>query len=45
MKRLLLFLLLLLCAPAMAQQEELTAPYAYRQLDDPAQEVEVLPCG
>lgn len=28
----------LLAAPAFAQQEESTAPYAYRQLDDPAQE-------
>ncbi|GGY95426.1 cytochrome c-type biogenesis protein [Novosphingobium colocasiae] len=28
----------LLAAPALAQQEESTAPYAYRQLDDPAAE-------
>ncbi len=40
MKRLLLLPLLMLTAwvPAHAQQEETTAPYAYRQLEDPAQE-------
>lgn len=33
------FALLLACtSPALAQQEESTAPYAYRQLDNPAQE-------
>ncbi|MBT0668075.1 cytochrome c-type biogenesis protein CcmH [Novosphingobium profundi] len=40
MKRLLLALtaLFALTAPALAQQEQSTAPYAYRQLDDPAKE-------
>lgn len=38
MKRLLVFGALLLTAPALAQEEQSTAPYAYRQLDDPAQE-------
>lgn len=38
MKRLLVFGALLLTAPAVAQEEQSTAPYAYRQLDDPAQE-------
>lgn len=40
MKRLLAALALLLACtvPALAQQEESTAPYAYRQLDNPAQE-------
>jgi cytochrome c-type biogenesis protein CcmH len=37
-KRLLVFGALLLTAPAVAQEEQSTAPYAYRQLDDPAQE-------
>jgi cytochrome c-type biogenesis protein CcmH/NrfF len=39
-KRLLAALALLLACtvPALAQQEESTAPYAYRQLDNPAQE-------
>ncbi|EJL34600.1 cytochrome c-type biogenesis protein [Novosphingobium sp. AP12] len=38
MKRLLVLAALLLTAPALAQEEQSTAPYAYRQLDDPAQE-------
>lgn len=38
MKRLLVLTALLLTAPALAQEEQSTAPYAYRQLDDPAQE-------
>lgn len=46
MKRLLLSLAglapaiacLILTAPAIAQEEQSTAPYAYRQLDDPAKE-------
>ena len=42
MKRLLILVALLLCAPAIAQQEELTAPYAYRQLENPAQEDEAM---
>ncbi len=29
---------LVLTAPAVAQEEQSTAPYAYRQLDDPAKE-------
>jgi cytochrome c-type biogenesis protein CcmH/NrfF len=29
---------LALAAPALAQEEQSTAPYAYRQLDDPAKE-------
>jgi len=41
-KRLLILVALLLCAPAIAQQEELTAPYAYRQLENPAQEDEAM---
>lgn len=40
MKRLAFLLLLMLGAPGLAQQEELTAPFAYRQLDDPDQEQE-----
>jgi cytochrome c-type biogenesis protein CcmH len=39
-KRLLVLGALLLTAPALAQEEQSTAPYAYRQLDDPAQETE-----
>lgn len=35
---LLLALGLVVTAPLMAQEEESTAPYAYRQLDNPAQE-------
>lgn len=41
MKRLMLPLLVLALMPAaaaMAQEEQSTAPYAYRQLDDPAKE-------
>lgn len=38
MKRLLVLAALLLAAPAFAQEEQSTAPYAYRQLDDPAKE-------
>ena len=38
MKTLLPFLALLLSTPAMAQDSLPPAPYAYRQLDDPAQE-------
>ncbi len=42
MKRFLILLAALgaLTAPAFAQEEQSTAPYAYRQLDDPAQEHE-----
>ena len=38
MKRLLLILMLLFVAPLAAQDSLPPAPYAYRQLDDPAQE-------
>lgn len=38
MKRLLVLASLLLTAPAFAQEEQSTAPYAYRQLGDPAKE-------
>lgn len=38
MKRLLLILMLVLAAPIAAQDSLPPAPYAYRQLDDPAQE-------
>lgn len=38
MKRLLLILLLLFAAPLAAQDSLPPAPFAYRQLDDPAQE-------
>ena len=38
MKRLLLILMLLVAAPLGAQDSLPPAPYAYRQLDDPAQE-------
>lgn len=38
MKQLLVLASLLLTAPAFAQEEQSTAPYAYRQLGDPAQE-------
>ena len=38
MKRLLLILMLLFAAPLGAQDSLPPAPYAYRQLDDPAQE-------
>jgi cytochrome c-type biogenesis protein CcmH len=37
-KQLLVLASLLLTAPAFAQEEQSTAPYAYRQLGDPAQE-------
>jgi cytochrome c-type biogenesis protein CcmH len=37
-KRLLVLASLLLTAPAFAQEEQSTAPYAYRQLGDPAKE-------
>jgi cytochrome c-type biogenesis protein CcmH len=37
-KQLLVLTALLLTAPAFAQEEQSTAPYAYRQLGDPAQE-------
>lgn len=42
MKRLLLHLLvaMLFTVPAHAQEEQSTAPYAYRQLDDPAKETQ-----
>ena len=38
MKRLLLIVMLLFAAPIAAQDSLPPAPYAYRQLDDPAQE-------
>lgn len=38
MKRLVAFIALALAAPVFAQEEQSTAPYAYRQLDDPAKE-------
>lgn len=38
MKQLLVLTALLLTAPAFAQEEQSTAPYAYRQLGDPAKE-------
>ncbi|WP_066555228.1 cytochrome c-type biogenesis protein [Croceicoccus bisphenolivorans] len=38
MTRLIAFLALLLAAPVMAQDQLPPAPYAYRQLEDPAQE-------
>ncbi len=38
MKRLVLILMLLVVAPLAAQDSLPPAPYAYRQLDDPAQE-------
>lgn len=38
MKRLIALVALALAAPVFAQEEQSTAPYAYRQLDDPAQE-------
>jgi cytochrome c-type biogenesis protein CcmH/NrfF len=38
MKRLALLLAICLAAPALAQDSMPPAPYAYRQLDDPAQE-------
>lgn len=41
MKRLLALILLALAAPVNAQ-EQLDAPYAYKQLDDPAQESEAM---
>jgi cytochrome c-type biogenesis protein CcmH len=37
-KQLLVLTALLLTAPAFAQEEQSTAPYAYRQLGDPAKE-------
>jgi cytochrome c-type biogenesis protein CcmH len=37
-KRLIALVALALAAPVFAQEEQSTAPYAYRQLDDPAQE-------
>lgn len=37
-KRLIAFAALALAAPAQAQEEQSTAPYAYRQLGDPAKE-------
>jgi cytochrome c-type biogenesis protein CcmH len=37
-KRLIAFVALALAAPILAQEEQSTAPYAYRQLDDPAKE-------
>jgi cytochrome c-type biogenesis protein CcmH/NrfF len=40
MKRLLLLLALVFAAPLAAQSTLPPAPYAYRQLDDPAQETE-----
>lgn len=42
MKRLVAFMALALAAPAFAQEEQSTAPYAYRQLDDPAKEQQAL---
>ncbi len=38
MKRVFAILLLIAPVPQAIAQEQLTAPYAYRQLDDPAQE-------
>lgn len=38
MKRLIALVALALAAPVFAQEEQSTAPYAYRQLDDQAQE-------
>lgn len=38
MKRLMALVALALAAPVFAQEEQSTAPYAYRQLDDQAQE-------
>ena len=38
MKRILILLLAMLSAPALAQQSLPPAPYAYTQLEDPAQE-------
>ena len=38
MKRMLILLLAMLAAPAVAQQSLPPAPYAYTQLEDPAQE-------
>lgn len=38
MKRLLILLLMIFAAPAFAQDTMPPAPYAYRQLDNPAQE-------
>lgn len=38
MKRLIAFMALALAAPVFAQEEQSTAPYAYRQLSDPAKE-------
>ncbi|MFC0205421.1 cytochrome c-type biogenesis protein [Novosphingobium soli] len=38
MRRLLILAALVAAVPAIAQEEQSTAPYAYRQLDDPAKE-------
>ncbi|MFT4055381.1 MAG: cytochrome c-type biogenesis protein CcmH [Novosphingobium sp.] len=38
MKRLIALVALAFAAPVFAQEEQSSAPYAYRQLDDPAQE-------
>ena len=38
MKRLIALVALAFASPVFAQEEQSTAPYAYRQLDDPAQE-------
>lgn len=38
MKRLIALVALTLAVPAFAQEEQSTAPYAYRQLSDPAKE-------
>ena len=40
MKRLIAFVALALAAPVFAQEEQSTAPYAYRQLSDPAKEAQ-----
>lgn len=42
MKRLVAFMALALASPVFAQEEQSTAPYAYRQLDDPAKEQQAL---
>lgn len=40
MKRLIAVIALALAAPVFAQEEQSTAPYAYRQLSDPAKEAQ-----
>ena len=43
MRLLLAFLALALAAPVIAQDSMPDAPYAYKQLEDPAQEAKAIP--